>query len=357
MVVAVSDSASDIPIPGAPAAATPSGPASQCLLCGYDLRGLAERRCPECGTPFDPSEPGVPWGPLLWESPRPIPAAHRLYHTLTGLVFHPLVSMKHLGAAPRKLGRCHVVFLVWLPALCIAMALISTAVYAVAFQYLEFLGKAPKATPLTEEWLRHQIAWLDSVVSTILHGGIVLTLAGLLTMLSRDRDTNRELAMLAGLLAIVVASALLAPAHEALIPVIAVAAGTAGLVVYQFDQIGWARIVSHSVRGMVYIVVVNMFFGLYLSTIGCLIAVADQQWGPSPMIRSLAARTQSAVGTGLLCLILYWFIRGTFHVGRLRAVGAAIVYAVLAEMWLYEVEITQSPLTMVAQHVGWIPLR
>jgi len=28
-------------------------PASQCLLCGYDLRGQTEARCPECGTAFD----------------------------------------------------------------------------------------------------------------------------------------------------------------------------------------------------------------------------------------------------------------------------------------------------------------
>ncbi len=35
-----------------------------CTKCGYDLRGLPEPRCPECGTPFDPkrlrsSEPPV----------------------------------------------------------------------------------------------------------------------------------------------------------------------------------------------------------------------------------------------------------------------------------------------------------
>ncbi|MCB9852093.1 MAG: hypothetical protein H6819_03285 [Phycisphaerales bacterium] len=27
-----------------------------CLQCGYDLKGLPENRCPECGTPFDASE-------------------------------------------------------------------------------------------------------------------------------------------------------------------------------------------------------------------------------------------------------------------------------------------------------------
>ena len=35
-----------------------------CGNCGYDLRGIGEPRCPECGTPFDPSRPAVavvPW--------------------------------------------------------------------------------------------------------------------------------------------------------------------------------------------------------------------------------------------------------------------------------------------------------
>jgi hypothetical protein len=27
--------------------------ANRCLTCGYDLRGLPEKRCPECGRPFD----------------------------------------------------------------------------------------------------------------------------------------------------------------------------------------------------------------------------------------------------------------------------------------------------------------
>ena len=26
----------------------------RCARCGYDLQGLTEPRCPECGTPFDP---------------------------------------------------------------------------------------------------------------------------------------------------------------------------------------------------------------------------------------------------------------------------------------------------------------
>jgi hypothetical protein len=35
---------------------TRSMPASRCEQCGYDLRGLRESRCPECGSSFDPEE-------------------------------------------------------------------------------------------------------------------------------------------------------------------------------------------------------------------------------------------------------------------------------------------------------------
>jgi hypothetical protein len=31
----------------------------RCLGCGYDLHGLPENRCPECGLPFDPADPGT----------------------------------------------------------------------------------------------------------------------------------------------------------------------------------------------------------------------------------------------------------------------------------------------------------
>jgi hypothetical protein len=32
-----------------------------CTACGYDLRGLPEHACPECGRPFDPADPQT-WG-------------------------------------------------------------------------------------------------------------------------------------------------------------------------------------------------------------------------------------------------------------------------------------------------------
>jgi hypothetical protein len=34
----------------------PIYPAGLCTVCGYDLRGLSEPRCPECGSAFDPRE-------------------------------------------------------------------------------------------------------------------------------------------------------------------------------------------------------------------------------------------------------------------------------------------------------------
>lgn len=49
-------------------AATPgsstSAPTIYCRICGYDLEGLPEPRCPECGKAFDPQNPDT-------FSPRP----------------------------------------------------------------------------------------------------------------------------------------------------------------------------------------------------------------------------------------------------------------------------------------------
>ncbi len=48
------------------------GAAVNCLTCNYDLRGLPEHRCPECGRTFDPAVPSTyrdpqrPTGFPLW---------------------------------------------------------------------------------------------------------------------------------------------------------------------------------------------------------------------------------------------------------------------------------------------------
>jgi hypothetical protein len=37
----------------------PSPEMMRCLDCGYDLHGLSENRCPECGRGFDPDDPAT----------------------------------------------------------------------------------------------------------------------------------------------------------------------------------------------------------------------------------------------------------------------------------------------------------
>jgi len=34
---------------------------ARCRTCGYDLRGLSEPRCPECGSPFREERDAAPW--------------------------------------------------------------------------------------------------------------------------------------------------------------------------------------------------------------------------------------------------------------------------------------------------------
>lgn len=41
-----------------------------CLECGYDLRHLETRKCPECGTPFDPNRVVARW--TAWSNEKVI---------------------------------------------------------------------------------------------------------------------------------------------------------------------------------------------------------------------------------------------------------------------------------------------
>ena len=50
-----------------------------CGNCGYDLRGIGEPRCPECGVGFDPSRPGA--GNVPWFHRRTIGMAAALWRT------------------------------------------------------------------------------------------------------------------------------------------------------------------------------------------------------------------------------------------------------------------------------------
>lgn len=48
----------------------PPAPPGHCTKCSYNLRGLAEARCPECGTPFDARLLENPQGPASESSER-----------------------------------------------------------------------------------------------------------------------------------------------------------------------------------------------------------------------------------------------------------------------------------------------
>jgi hypothetical protein len=58
-----------------------------CLRCGYDLRALEERRCPECGLPFDPDGPPPPAVP--WVRRHEIGALRAYFATVALVVLRP----------------------------------------------------------------------------------------------------------------------------------------------------------------------------------------------------------------------------------------------------------------------------
>ncbi len=64
--------------------------AARCRQCGYPLRQLSQPRCPECGRPFDPADPGT-----MDLGRRPGPVARALLRP-TG---RPLVGVAVVGAA------------------------------------------------------------------------------------------------------------------------------------------------------------------------------------------------------------------------------------------------------------------
>jgi len=51
---------------------------ASCLTCSYQLRGLSQPICPECGRPFDPQNPhtykdlNTPWALSHWATPPPL---------------------------------------------------------------------------------------------------------------------------------------------------------------------------------------------------------------------------------------------------------------------------------------------
>src|SRR3954469_6393600 len=70
-----------------------------CQTCGYNLRGLASDRCPECGEKFDPTQAAgarIPW------LQRSAIGTWRAYWRTVGMaMFHPLKMAREVWDAPR----------------------------------------------------------------------------------------------------------------------------------------------------------------------------------------------------------------------------------------------------------------
>lgn len=62
----------------------------RCLSCHYDLRNLAEHRCPECGREFDPSDSSTYEG---LEVPRRVPFKHFVVLSAVSVVMAVVVAM------------------------------------------------------------------------------------------------------------------------------------------------------------------------------------------------------------------------------------------------------------------------
>jgi predicted amidophosphoribosyltransferase len=69
-----------------------------CKTCRYDLRGLPEPRCPECGNEFDPNDASTYYAELPWEPSPVVRIILRGVVILLIAVFAAAVIMFHLAA-------------------------------------------------------------------------------------------------------------------------------------------------------------------------------------------------------------------------------------------------------------------
>lgn len=82
------------------------GGVPMCAGCGYILVGLAEHRCPECGSPFDPEEARTRCLLLPWERPEVGGIVTRFVKTLVDVWRLPLRAFQPLARrADRPIGR------------------------------------------------------------------------------------------------------------------------------------------------------------------------------------------------------------------------------------------------------------
>jgi hypothetical protein len=65
----------------------------RCVRCGYSLRGLASKRCPECGLEFDPDAPPPP--PVPWLRRKNTGWVRAYYQTIWLVVARPRTFANH----------------------------------------------------------------------------------------------------------------------------------------------------------------------------------------------------------------------------------------------------------------------
>ena len=70
-----------------------------CANCGYDLRGLQNDRCPECGEAFDPNV--APDPPVPWIHRRALGTWPAYWQTVRMSLFHPQKLATDIWSAPR----------------------------------------------------------------------------------------------------------------------------------------------------------------------------------------------------------------------------------------------------------------
>ena len=343
--------------PHAPAARDRAADADLfCLICDYDLRSLTVERCPECGTPFDPAARAprrVPWGPLVWEAHDDRSWLDRLRLTFFGLLRHPITCLQHLGATPKPFGRRQLLFLLCVLAFTVLLAGLTTAGLLGRNALMARLALSGRNDSTFLIWAYTQLGWWDGFFAYVIHAGVVFHTVGVLALIGKGEDLHRDLALLALGFGLVVVTAVLKPSPLAAVPIGLVAAATCALLALTFHRVDWPRLITRTARNFTYLFAMLYGFRFFL-WIPYYFAYAASN------LRLLAPEAAASVDHGwriaaavLFAVVLYWFVRHTFHVRPLRAVGAAALYVAVDRYCLEGIDALNAPVRafLVQVHV------
>jgi hypothetical protein len=137
-------------VAAAVAVAVPDSSVARCLDCGYALRGLTSRRCPECGRPFDPADP---WSVRLPHRPNAVARWLMRPPTKIARAF-PLAAAVAAAWGTRVPGWSHVAL--HLGIVLLLASLIATLPWRAALRYVRDSGyDDPAARVPYLRWVRH----------------------------------------------------------------------------------------------------------------------------------------------------------------------------------------------------------